>query len=342
MATGYIDEFLERFTGVIQVGPSSWKAVCPGHADVLPSLHISIGETGKIIAHCHGGCRKEDWMDAAGVTFQDMVNDGTCKRPVRLSVELTPADFVLRNRVYQEIIQCLPLSSQDRDGLYRRGLSQNDVVHGQYRSFDWFDVERMLQRLYREIGPDILRVPGIRKTGDKIQTIRKAGLLVPVRGRDSKIVSCQLRTDSETSKYLWLSTGGAGRASTHYPWDWTRIPRDEVVRVLRVTEGPLKADVISRLGKAVVPTIGCQGVSTWKSTLLDLGNLKALGLQTVRLAFDMDWRTQPGVAQQVSLFWTAIEEMGLIPILETWEGHKGLDDALLAGVKIEEHYAEQS
>jgi len=41
-----------------------WVAHCPAHKDRTPSLSIQEAAGGKILVHCHAGCRQDDVLDA--------------------------------------------------------------------------------------------------------------------------------------------------------------------------------------------------------------------------------------------------------------------------------------
>lgn len=41
-----------------------WVARCPAHADRVPSLSISVGNSGKVLIHCHAGCTQERVIQA--------------------------------------------------------------------------------------------------------------------------------------------------------------------------------------------------------------------------------------------------------------------------------------
>lgn len=45
-------------------GDGSWNTVCPAHSDKGPSLTVSTGSGGKLLVHCHAGCRQTDVIDA--------------------------------------------------------------------------------------------------------------------------------------------------------------------------------------------------------------------------------------------------------------------------------------
>jgi hypothetical protein len=53
-------------------GPRQWSACCPAHDDRRPSLEIGVSESGKVLMHCHAGCKIDDICTALGVTIPDL------------------------------------------------------------------------------------------------------------------------------------------------------------------------------------------------------------------------------------------------------------------------------
>jgi len=45
-----------------------WIDRCPGHDDRTPSLSIKLAPDGRLLLHCHAGCRFEDILAAAGIS----------------------------------------------------------------------------------------------------------------------------------------------------------------------------------------------------------------------------------------------------------------------------------
>jgi hypothetical protein len=99
--------------------------------------------------------------------------------------------------------------------------------------------------------------------------------------------------------------------------------------VVRVTEGPLKADVAYELDPAV-PCVACAGVGTWKSVLPLLEHLDAQG---VHIAFDVDIFKKPGALAQLHAFYDRLVVEGYAVRIENWDADqgKGIDDLLRAG-----------
>jgi hypothetical protein len=113
-------------------------------------------------------------------------------------------------------------------------------------------------------------------------------------------------------------------------------PAGSAPDVVRLTEGPLKADVATVLDPGRVLTVAVAGVDLWRAALPVLA---ALHPREVRLAFDIDAATNPGVGRALVAACAGMETAGFFVVLERWQtvaGHpKGIDDALLAGVPIE-------
>ena len=65
---------LSRFRGVRRNG-TGWVALCPAHADKIPSLSITVSN-GKILLHCHAGCSVEAICSAAGIELRELFTDG--------------------------------------------------------------------------------------------------------------------------------------------------------------------------------------------------------------------------------------------------------------------------
>lgn len=68
-----ISEFLDMLRGVKRNGPA-WTALCPAHEDRNPSLSVR-ENGGRILLHCHAGCRNEDILIAMGLTMADLFYD---------------------------------------------------------------------------------------------------------------------------------------------------------------------------------------------------------------------------------------------------------------------------
>jgi len=244
--------------------------------------------------------------------------------------EIPTADIDAWDRAYRLLLTELSLSAEHRNALRERGLSDAQIDIGEYRTLPRNN-GTIAKKLYETLGADFETVPGFLTNG-KIR-IAAAGLLVPVRNADRRIVAIKVRSDrpSASCKYFYLS-------STKYEGPGPDSPAHVPAGVcgpcetVRVTEGELKADVSTRLSG--VPTVSFPGVSSWRVVL---PVLKALGATTIRVAFDADTDTNKNVARALLDCVTELLANGYAVELEQWpiEAGKGIDDLLAAGGKPE-------
>ncbi|RJR08449.1 hypothetical protein C4588_05525, partial [Candidatus Parcubacteria bacterium] len=66
---------LSRLDGVVECPNGSYQALCPGHDDTDPSLSITLSEDGKILMHCHAGCKTEDILVKVGLSWKYLFSD---------------------------------------------------------------------------------------------------------------------------------------------------------------------------------------------------------------------------------------------------------------------------
>lgn len=71
MATRPLDLVLDRLPGVEENG-QGWKACCPAHDDRSPSLHVRLGEDGRVLLHCFAGCPTEAVVEKLGLSMADL------------------------------------------------------------------------------------------------------------------------------------------------------------------------------------------------------------------------------------------------------------------------------
>ena len=304
-----------------------YKALCPTHSDLKPSLSISHGEGGRVLLHCHAGCPTEKILDKLGLTWADLSGDGS---PASVPRRPRPADADLDHRhdVYSTLIDALRLDDEHREQLRKRGLTDERIAQNQYRTLSLPETAQIAARLHEKYGAALYRVPGFwDRPHNGPRLTQNDGLLIPVRDPRGRVIACQVRLGEGSRKYIWLSSEDARSGSpSHVPLRHEY----ENVEVVRVTEGPLKADVSSLLSG--VPTIGVASVSAWEPVL---PLLRELNPKEVHVAFDADWKSKPPVREQLVQFMGEIRKAGLCCRIVRWDpAHKGLDDALLAGAPV--------
>jgi hypothetical protein len=238
--------------------------------------------------------------------------------------------------VYSAFLDTLTLSSIHQQALKARGLIDGLMDAG-YRTLPdgprYQEVRRLIDAGLEESLPT---VPGFyiavsSKTERRYWTVGgKAGLLIPVRDCQQRIVALMIRPDklSEGGKYRWMSSkrrGGAGPgAPVHVPLWKTGYDRTTV----RITEGPLKADIATRLSGML--TIGLASAGTWTRTP---AVLKELGAKIGRVALDVDASQNRIVGEALYRLVEQLMSDGFPVELETWswDKGKGIDDVIAAG-----------
>lgn len=66
-----IDQVLEQLQGVRRRGVG-WTSRCPAHPDRVPSLSISVGDDGRVLLYCHGGCSLKAICSGLGILERDL------------------------------------------------------------------------------------------------------------------------------------------------------------------------------------------------------------------------------------------------------------------------------
>jgi hypothetical protein len=281
--------------------------------------------------------------DKAGVPVYLHRRDGSSRLqdsapPLSSAGENVPdrADADTLGSVYSALLAAFPISEPHRASLRSRGLSERDIDDRGYATLPVQGRARVAADLHQRFGEKLSRVPGIvtkTRDGKPYLTIAgAAGILVPVRDIEGRIVAIMVRRDgdAEGPRYTYLSSRKAGGPSPGSP---VHVPRGVVgpSGVVRVTEGTLKADIAHALSG--LATLGLPGLGATDSAIQILHQL---GATTVRLALDNDARDKLPVARALANLAERAAVAGIEVELEVWPGtHKGIDDALASGVAIE-------
>lgn len=309
--TNTLEKVLNLLEGVTTSG-GEYKSLCPSHDDSSPSLSIRERD-GQILLHCHAGCKPKDILDVLNLEWKDLFTD---------------PDLDLWHEVYKEMIQLCELSSSDSTLLVARGLTEEWVALGGYRSLSCPATRRSVIKLFELYGDSLLSVPGFTRKGEQPIRIKATkGILLPVTDTHMRIRGFQIATGG-TPKYLWFSGDAQAKTTCHVPW--SAQDRERV----RITEGVLKADIACCVDETTL-TIGVPGTSNWATAL---PVLRSRQCKEVYIAFDMDWQTNDAVKTQMMELFFACKSEGITTFIEMWDSaQKGVDDALLAGSAITIH-----
>jgi hypothetical protein len=255
--------------------------------------------------------------------------------PPNGAVDAQRADADALHAVYSALLALLPLSRAHRENLQKRGFPDAEIDKRLYRTLRVEGRARLAEKLKERFGDSLLRIPGFvlkhGENGPYLTLAGAAGLLIPVRDASARIIALKIRRgEDDHGKYQYLSSikyGGPGPgAPVHVPLG-VGCP----CSALRVSEGELKGDLATVLSG--FPTISIPGATTWRRVL---PVLKDLGVHTVRIALDRDATENTNVAHALLEFANTLTKEGYGIEMERWPAeHKGIDDALAAGVAID-------
>ncbi|MFO0562413.1 MAG: DUF3854 domain-containing protein [Polyangiales bacterium] len=253
--------------------------------------------------------------------------------------EVSRAPSVVLDEAYRAVLATLRLDDRHRDNLRARGLTDEAIKRGGYRSLHIDGRARAARVIERAVGEREMKcVPGVvreHRDGRSWWSLRGAvGLVIPSLDLEGRVVALKVRADEATegSRYTAVSSRKHGGASAvvnvHVPIGarerWQRTS------VLWITEGELKADVCTALDQFAI--VGVPGVSLWKSAI---PLVEAINPRRVVVAFDADWKSldpkKRHVREAREQLVTALASLGFDTHAADWplsEG-KGLDDYLL-------------
>ncbi len=303
---------------------------------------------GRVAKCCYaidGGIAREDEVGEYRLFFADDVSSAA-RRAHEAPPAAPLADVDTRHRAYAALLSACGLSAEHTAGLLTRGLTPEDLAARGYASLPRTSSERasVVARVRAEMGGTLpADVPGLHH--GKLPDLD--GVLIPVRDAQARIAALKVRRDgARDPRYLWLSSGGQGGASpgslAHAPIGSMEMldAAGDGQRVVRITEGPLKADVAAALSGVV--TLAIPGASAIRTALPLLRELRPTA---IRLAWDADARTNGHVAGGLELAAHLLTtEMPAVSLeLDTWavdpatHEPKGLDDALSVGACMTTH-----
>ena len=294
------------------------------------SVHKS-GEAAMCRRVSHGGTH---YVDGRGESFWIHLLSERVVVPPEVHIvtpnRATPDDL---HHAYCLLLGQLDLSDKHRQHLRNRGLTDDQIMKAGYSTLPLEGRARLAKFLTPSIPGDVLEIPGIYIHDDPKRSWLSfagcPGLVIPCRDSQGRIIALKVRRDDDsTPKYTYISSARHGGPGPLHSVHWPVF--DGCYSELRITEGPLKADVATVLGK--VYTIGLPGVGSWRMVLDQWKDIRALDVQTIRIAFDADWRTNPQVRAALDSLVTVLRQQTDKQVkIDKWEPSlgKGIDDALL-------------
>lgn len=249
-----------------------------------------------------------------------------------------------RSQIYLEMLSLLPLEDKHYQNLKSRGLSDEMIRGNMYKSLPTSskDRKRIISHLTAHF--DLSDMPGFytKELQWQMACCQHSGFFIPVCDRYNQIQGLQIRLDEGPPKivtypdgrrvkkkgdrFRWLSTRGSFYQNGTGISSYIHIVGDQNCDTLRITEGPLKADIASYLSGGEL-FLGLTGVQNLKH----LGEIVAqLNPKRILECIDMDVRCNPDVqraqAKIQSICMPLCEEYRTF----TWPpNQKGIDDWLL-------------
>jgi hypothetical protein len=252
-------------------------------------------------------CRSGGWLHYVADAVPPVTKNTSAPLPAKAGADTLHA-------VYHLLLRALDLTDTHRNDLRRRGLSDEEIDRRNYASLQITGRNRIAAVLYDGYGQRLFGVPGFVFQGGRPTIAGAAGLLIPSRDMEGRIIAVVVRSDNVNAcKYSYLSSSNHGSPSSgspvHVPVGSLEGPPARVVLV----EGILKSDVFHAL--TGMYTIGIAGALNWRSAL---PLLKSLGKPHVVLAYDRDAQENPAVASARSSCRAALIKEGFSVSYLTW------------------------
>lgn len=276
-----------------------------------------------------------------GNGFQDCASTVWEKKapPVRESCHAEPSVI---HETLTGLLGMLRLSEQHREHLRsKRGLTDEEIERLGYKSTPPFYLCRKLTECLISQGYTVEGVPGFYMKNDQwtvnFSTIL-SGILLPVRGIDSKIRGFQIRldvplknegdpVDKNGAKYVWHSSAGKLRGvSANNPVHYVGDPN---ARIVYLTEGILKADIAHCLMNRTFVAVA--GINNYAKLDQLFAVLSHNGVQTILAAPDMDRFRNKHVSEGINKIRMIARKHHLDFRMLYWNpNYKGIDDWQLA------------
>lgn len=232
-----------------------------------------------------------------------------------------------RDRLYRHLLFQLTLHPADRADLKRRGLSDEQIEQGEFRSVEqWQQLESELPH----------QLPGINLDGLSLNA--QPGYLCPIKDADGLIVGCQirLRSTDDGGRYRWLTSATKKRPNGPTP----HLPNGELPGELPLAvHRPLEVKLSSigmtegtgvkpfftaqRLGQV---TIGAAGGQFAASPQTLKATLEKLGSKIIDFYPDAGTVGNRNVVEQYKKTWKLLQQWGY-QVRVGWWGQTAKDQS---------------
>lgn len=296
---------------------------------------------------CHTST-SEAYQEICSILVQDgFAGDITPARPAKaVSSKDTPADKASDKEIHRTLtalLSLLTLTPAHREHLHAvRGLTDEQINSFGFKSTPPSKLCRPITERLIKQGCRVRGVPGFYVNDYGKWTVkfytRTSGILIPLRGVDGLLHGLQIRLDhpirgendppdKQGAKYLPLtSTGKNQGVSSGCPIHFAGDPH---ARVVYVTEGALKADIVHALtGRTFIGTMGANNTNG----LDELFSFLSLnGTEEIIEAEDMDKYRNIEVNRGAAAVYRLARAHGMACRRLSWNPrYKGIDDWQLA------------
>ena len=248
------------------------------------------------------------------------------------------ADVDHTNAIYVALLRAkLELSVEHRQKLLARGLSPREIDDQGYASTPTREHGDLIAREMGELG--LSGVAGFYSADGRTWKLApcRPGYFIPYRDERGRIAGLQYRLDEPIgkTKYIWLSSnpdkferGTSSGAPLHFARHHLLHDAGEVI----LTEGALKAQIASLYLNT--PIIAAAGVTQFRQDFPAWLRATFPKIKAVRVAFDLDWRTNPDVRGAALRLTKRLQEAGYSVRLRVWPPQygKGIDNACIAAI----------
>lgn len=261
------------------------------------------------------------------------------RKQIIVTPEFPLATSEVRDNTYSNLLSLLSLGGTHREALLKRGLSMEEIEHLGYRTTPAVRSSKIVAELL-ERGCDLKGVPGFycdKETGRWKLDIRGSGIMLPDRNETGEIEAIQIRLDDTSkSKFNNLTSrdrycGTAASCCPHF------VGVEPNIKSVYLTEGIMKSDIAHHLSVRLGQPrafIGITGVGNINQVLRAIDYLTAMGIRTIKLAFDMDARVNKNVQASKERVLETGRQAGFDMTPITWDpAYKGIDDFFLSLVK---------
>lgn len=322
---------------------NAWKCLKCGEKGGMVSLYAKLGQSQELDISTATRELYRLWEDEHG-TNPDNVRrrDEERKRRLAKLEKQAPKEVVApierRDAAYRALLNYLPLNDEHMANLTERGLTPKDIERFHFKSLT-------AQRNTAILVPRSLDTEDVAgfytRNGKRCVNTDSEGILIPYLDLYGRIAMMEIRRFGKGPRYQRFASGkptlrnrrtGCTKSVTavHHIGIDPENPPEKVY----LTEGALKSYVSHALTGR--PYIAIPGVNNPKGLKEALEELKQIGVETIVLAFDMDFYSNTNVEKGLKNAKAMIRAAGLQLRFLTWDPkYKGIDDLHWAKRKAE-------